>query len=105
VRGVYPFLTTDLPDYHRLCYSIALYISTSKPSKQAGKMSFGVLIDFRGFLDLRYTVLCIGTFFAILGLWIPSYYISTYERKHVDECFRSDQSRNLCQCRLRRERD
>jgi MCP family monocarboxylic acid transporter-like MFS transporter 10 len=43
-------------------------------------MSFGALIDFRGFYDLRYTVLCIGTFFAILGLWIPSYYISTYQR-------------------------
>jgi hypothetical protein len=76
-------------------------------------MSFGVLIDFRGFLDLRYTILCIGTFFAILGLWIPSYYISTYERKHVDEFSfffffffsRYDQSIKLCQCRIRRERD
>jgi hypothetical protein len=36
------------------------------------------LIDFKGFTDLRYTVLCMGTFFAILGLWVPSYYISTY---------------------------
>jgi len=59
-----------------ICYSVALFISTSKPSKQDGNRSCASLIDFRGFLDLRYTVLCIGTFFAILGLWMPSYYIS-----------------------------
>jgi MCP family monocarboxylic acid transporter-like MFS transporter 10 len=52
-------------------------------------MSLGALIDFRGFLDLRYTILCIGTFFAILGLWIPSYYISRH--KSFQHVFRSNQ--------------
>ncbi|CAO2657115.1 Nn.00g032410.m01.CDS01 [Neocucurbitaria sp. VM-36] len=61
-----------------ICYSIALCISTSMPSGKGGRWSCSSLIDFRGFLDLRYTVLCIGTWFAILGLWIPSYYIKTY---------------------------
>ncbi|KAF2818719.1 MFS general substrate transporter [Ophiobolus disseminans] len=61
-----------------VCYSIALFISSSKPSKRDGKRSCMSLIDFSGFLDLRYTILCIGTFFAILGLWMPSYYIKTY---------------------------
>ncbi|KAF2034332.1 MFS general substrate transporter [Setomelanomma holmii] len=61
-----------------ICYTIALCISTSKPSNQDGKRGCGALIDFRGYLDLRYTILCVGTFFAILGLWMPSYYIKTY---------------------------
>jgi hypothetical protein len=63
---------------HSICYSVAILISRSKPSAQESKRWYGSLIDFRGFLDLRYTILCIGTFFAILGLWMPSYYISTY---------------------------
>lgn len=58
----------------RICYAVSLCISTSNPSVQIG--SRVKLMDFKGFLDIRYTVLCIGTFFAILGLWIPSYYIS-----------------------------
>jgi MCP family monocarboxylic acid transporter-like MFS transporter 10 len=57
---------------------MALLISKSKPSAYPAKRSCASLFDFRGYLDLRYTVLCIGTFFAILGLWMPSYYISTY---------------------------
>ncbi|KAF1842253.1 MFS general substrate transporter [Cucurbitaria berberidis CBS 394.84] len=64
-----------------ICYSIALCISTSLPSGKSGKSgrsSCSSLIDLRGFLDLRYAVLCVGTWFAILGLWIPSYYIKIY---------------------------
>ncbi|KAH4421506.1 hypothetical protein HBH92_001690 [Parastagonospora nodorum] len=59
-----------------ICYSLALCMSKSKPQGQDGRRA--ALIDFRGFLDIRYTILCAGTFFAILGLWIPSYYIKTY---------------------------
>jgi hypothetical protein len=51
-------------------------MSKSKPQGQDGRRA--ALIDFRGFLDIRYTILCAGTFFAILGLWIPSYYISAF---------------------------
>ncbi|KAF1914042.1 major facilitator superfamily domain-containing protein [Ampelomyces quisqualis] len=61
-----------------ICYTIALCISTSKPSNQNEKKGRAALIDYHGFLDIRYTILCVGTFFAILGLWIPSYYIKTY---------------------------
>ncbi|KAF2845334.1 MFS general substrate transporter [Plenodomus tracheiphilus IPT5] len=62
-----------------ICYTIALLISTSKPSHVKGtRRSCGSLIDFGGFLDRRYSVLCIGTWFAILGIWIPSYYIKSY---------------------------
>ncbi|KAL6703697.1 hypothetical protein ACN47E_009391 [Coniothyrium glycines] len=61
-----------------ICYSIALCITTSKPANDPKRKSHGSLLDFGGFRDLRYTVLCIGTWFAILGLWIPSYYIKTY---------------------------
>lgn len=60
-----------------ICYTIALCISTSKPNSAKGnRRNCGWLIDFRGFLDLRYTILCIGAWFSILGIWIPSYYIS-----------------------------
>jgi MCP family monocarboxylic acid transporter-like MFS transporter 10 len=55
---------------------IALFISTSKPIIPDEKSGRAALIDYRGFLDVRYTILCVGTFFSILGLWIPSYYIS-----------------------------
>ncbi|KAJ4383996.1 hypothetical protein N0V86_000840 [Didymella sp. IMI 355093] len=59
-------------------YSIALAISTSRPAGKDQPRNCGALIDFRGFLDLRYAVLCIGGFFAQLGQWIPSYYIKMY---------------------------
>ncbi|KAF3045693.1 hypothetical protein E8E12_011267 [Didymella heteroderae] len=40
-------------------YSIALAISTSRPAGKDQPRNCGSLIDFRGFLDLRYAVLCI----------------------------------------------
>jgi hypothetical protein len=40
----------------RICYTIALCISTSKPSPKTEKRTCGSLIDFKGFMDLRYTV-------------------------------------------------
>ncbi|CAG5179112.1 uncharacterized protein ALTATR162_LOCUS9039 [Alternaria atra] len=61
-----------------VCYSVALCISTSKPSGKPHPRSLASLIDFRGFLDKSYVVLCIGTWFAILGLWIPAYYLKSY---------------------------
>ncbi|CAN9264231.1 unnamed protein product [Alternaria alternata] len=61
-----------------VCYFIALCISTSKPSGKPDRKGFASLIDFRGFLDRSYAVLCIGTWFAILGLWIPAYYLKSY---------------------------
>lgn len=63
-------------DVYSVLYSISLAISTSKPVGKDQPRNCGALIDFRGFLDLRYAVLCIGGFFAQLGQWIPSYYIS-----------------------------
>ncbi|CAN9319547.1 unnamed protein product [Alternaria alternata] len=35
-------------------------------------------VKIAGFLDRSYAVLCIGTWFAILGLWIPAYYLKSY---------------------------
>ncbi|KAH7073235.1 major facilitator superfamily domain-containing protein [Paraphoma chrysanthemicola] len=61
-----------------ICYVIALCISTSKPAGKDKERTCGTLIDFRGYLDPRYSILCAGTFFAVLGLWMPSYYIKTY---------------------------
>ncbi|KAG9189589.1 hypothetical protein G6011_06457 [Alternaria panax] len=61
-----------------VCYSIALCISTSKPSGKPERKGIASLIDFRGFLDKSYAVLCIGTWFAILGLWVPAYYLKSY---------------------------
>lgn len=63
-------------DTNSVLYSISVTISTSKPIGKDQSRNCGALIDFRGFLDLRYAVLCIGGFFAQLGQWIPSYYIS-----------------------------
>ncbi|EDU50035.1 MFS-1 multi-domain protein [Pyrenophora tritici-repentis] len=61
-----------------LCYSIALFLSTSKHSNNPERKSRTPLIDFGGFRDFRYAVLCVGMWFTILGLWIPAYYIKTY---------------------------
>jgi MCP family monocarboxylic acid transporter-like MFS transporter 10 len=69
--------TTNSTKQYSLCYTVALFLSTSKPNIPDEKSGRAALIDYRGFLDIRYTILCVGTFFSILGLWIPSYYIST----------------------------
>ena len=67
---------------NRICYSIALGISITTPSgnfesrRRDDDGGGACLVDFRGFLDLRYAVLCVGTWFAVLGLWLPAYYIS-----------------------------
>lgn len=61
-----------------VCYFVALRISTSKPSGKPNRKGLNSLIDFKGFIDTRYAVLCIGTWLAILGLWIPAYYLKPY---------------------------
>jgi MCP family monocarboxylic acid transporter-like MFS transporter 10 len=55
---------------------IALFISTSLGNGKLITKNWGSLLDYRGFLDSRYSVLCVGAFLAQLGQWTPSYYIS-----------------------------
>jgi hypothetical protein len=64
---------------HSIFYVIALWISTSLGNGKKITDNWGSLLDYRGFLDARYSVLCVGAFLAQLGQWTPSYYIS--------ECF------------------
>ncbi|KAF2009488.1 MFS general substrate transporter [Aaosphaeria arxii CBS 175.79] len=58
-------------------YAIALSISWTKlppkPLRGAGQ-----LFDFKGFLDKRYSVLAVGAFVAMLGQYVPYYYITSY---------------------------
>ncbi|XP_014551644.1 hypothetical protein COCVIDRAFT_112393 [Bipolaris victoriae FI3] len=61
-----------------VCYSIALCLCTSKPVRSSNCKDRTFRVDFGGFLDPRYAVLCVGTWFAILGLWLPAYYVKTY---------------------------
>lgn len=39
---------------------------------------FRTLLDFKGFLDARYSVLCVGAWIAQIGIWVPNYYIESY---------------------------
>ncbi|EMD65698.1 hypothetical protein COCSADRAFT_86468 [Bipolaris sorokiniana ND90Pr] len=61
-----------------VCYSIALCICTSKPIRSSTCKDHTFRVDFGGFMDPQYAVLCVGTWFAILGLWLPAYYVKTY---------------------------
>lgn len=49
-------------------------VSSSKPFGKG--IHVDQLLDYRGFLDVRYAVLAAGRFIAQLGLWIPGFYIS-----------------------------
>ncbi|KAF2437727.1 MFS general substrate transporter [Karstenula rhodostoma CBS 690.94] len=60
-----------------LCYIVAISISSTNMSKQPS-ISWKRLVDLQGFRDSRYSVLAIGSFIAMLGQFIPYYYISTY---------------------------
>jgi MCP family monocarboxylic acid transporter-like MFS transporter 10 len=61
----------------RCCYAVALSISSTK--QDAGPLrSWKRLIDFEGFLDRRYSVLAVGAFVAMLGQFVPYYYISEH---------------------------
>lgn len=61
---------------HRVCYTIAILISSTNMPRQRLKSVKG-LVDLRGFLDRRYSVLAVGAFIAMLGQFVPYYYIST----------------------------
>lgn len=54
---------------------VALCISHTNGTTQPLK-GIGTLLDFRGFLDMRYSVLAIGAFVTMLGQFVPYYYIS-----------------------------
>ncbi|KAF2273514.1 MFS general substrate transporter [Westerdykella ornata] len=59
------------------CYIVALCISSTKSIQQPlSKLS--ELLDFRGFLDSRYSVLALGAFVTMLGQFVPYYYITSY---------------------------
>jgi MCP family monocarboxylic acid transporter-like MFS transporter 10 len=75
-KSTSPLSKVRKTDIHSVCYVIALCVCTGKPSKKPGCKDCTCRIDFSGFLDPRYAVLCVGTWFAILGLWLPAYYIS-----------------------------
>lgn len=75
VSGEVFFVIYQATDEHRLCYTIAVFVSrVNLPKQRLSSMS--KLLDFKGFLDLRYSVLAIGAFLAMLGQFIPFYYIS-----------------------------
>ena len=59
------------------CYITGYAISSTQVVPKGGMKLTG-LLDFRGFLDARYTVLAIGSFVASLGLYIPYYYIGEF---------------------------
>ncbi|KAF2877222.1 major facilitator superfamily domain-containing protein [Massariosphaeria phaeospora] len=60
------------------CYTVAVLISTSRNSGKKISLSLASLVDFKGFLDIKYSVLCIGAWIAQLGLFVPSFYIEPY---------------------------
>ncbi|KAI4670315.1 uncharacterized protein J4E79_000596 [Alternaria viburni] len=62
----------------RLGFPNSLRLAAVKIAGKPDRKGLGSLIDFKGFLDTRYAVLCMGTWLAILGLWIPAYYLKPY---------------------------
>ncbi|KAF1960694.1 MFS general substrate transporter [Byssothecium circinans] len=60
-----------------VCYTIALLVSDTKAPNNPTK-SLRRLFDFKGFLDRRYSVLVAGAFLAMLGQFVPYYYIGAY---------------------------
>ncbi|KAF2003840.1 MFS general substrate transporter [Amniculicola lignicola CBS 123094] len=61
-----------------LCYGIALWISTSKPAGKAMLNGWTSLLDFKGFLDCRYSVLSAAAWTTQLGIWTPYFYTEAY---------------------------
>jgi hypothetical protein len=60
---------------HRLCYIIAICISRTNGITKP-MQGISTLLDFKGFLDARYSVLALGAFITMLGQFVPYYYIS-----------------------------
>lgn len=63
-----------------MCYAIALFISSAKPIAKPSRRLSDIL-DFRGFLDKRYSVLALGGFISMLGQFVPYYYISEHMQR------------------------
>ncbi|KAF2110452.1 major facilitator superfamily domain-containing protein [Lophiotrema nucula] len=61
-----------------VCYGLAIGLSTSKHTAQAVSSKWRTLLDFQGFRDRRYAVLCAGAWLVQLGLFAPTYYIQSY---------------------------
>ncbi|KAH7119734.1 major facilitator superfamily domain-containing protein [Dendryphion nanum] len=59
-----------------VCYVIAFFISWTKMPTRP--LQLQALFDFKGFADSRYFVLAIGAFLAMLGQFVPYYYMSSY---------------------------
>lgn len=68
------------------CYALAMAVSRSRPRPGSGRPSwqqqrrgmlgsFAELLDYRGFLDVRYACLSAGAVVASLGVYVPLYYI------------------------------
>ncbi|KAF6828192.1 hypothetical protein CPLU01_08671 [Colletotrichum plurivorum] len=60
-----------------VCYAVAILVSSSRQPRRKLK-SAGELLDYKGFLDVRYTCLAIGATLTSLGVYVPLYYIEPY---------------------------
>ncbi|KAK2758472.1 hypothetical protein CKAH01_05520 [Colletotrichum kahawae] len=60
-----------------ICYGLAIVVSSSKQPKRKLK-SLGGLLDYKGFLDIRYSCLSAGAVIASLGVYVPFYYIEPF---------------------------
>jgi hypothetical protein len=78
-----------------LCYVAAISISHTKIPKQTS-ISLKRLFDLQGFHDRRYSVLAIGAFIAMLGQFIPYYYISTISSTPHRPVSISNTARYIC---------
>lgn len=57
-----------------ICYAIAIAVSSSKRPKRKMR-SLRDLLDYKGFLDIRYSCLSAGAVISSLGIYVPFYYI------------------------------
>lgn len=68
------------------CYALAMAVSRAPPPpppppvvatmlRRRGPVSVGALLDYGGFLDVRYACLSAGAVVASLGVYVPLYYI------------------------------
>ncbi|KAJ3949583.1 uncharacterized protein N0V96_000704 [Colletotrichum fioriniae] len=60
-----------------ICYTIAIAVSSSKRPKRKMR-SFRDLLDYKGFLDIRYSCLSAGAVISSLGIYVPFYYIEPF---------------------------
>lgn len=67
-----------------VCYAIAIAIC--RPARPRTKLvSLRHLLDYRGFLDIRYACLCAGAVISSLGVYVPFYYIGA-SRLFMNSC-------------------